>query len=330
MPDVPVFLYDSFAARRFGGNVAGVVLLERPADTGWMQGIAAELGAPTTGFVDMLTARQHHARVRFFTPRQEIGACGHVTVAIATALAETGVWPPGEAAVSAPGGHIPLSVTPGATGEITVELRQRLQHLEHLAETAGLDGVLGPVQQSQQLPLTLAGTALRHLLVPARHAGELAALPLTAAGIAAVSQALKADTIGVYAIAAEDSEMVSVRMRDLCAGIGATEEPASGTTAATLAFVLANAGLLTSSRPRLQVDMGMEMGRPSRLMVDLDFTGGKPTLARLRGSADRVLAGQISRGAGDHRRVAPSRPAGCHREHHNQPGRPEGNPPHEP
>jgi predicted PhzF superfamily epimerase YddE/YHI9 len=105
-----------------------------------------------------------------------------------------------------------------------------------------------------------------------------------------VSQALKADTIGVYAIAAQDGEMVSVRMRDLCAGIGATEEPASGTTAATLAFVLANVGLLTSSRPRLQVDMGIEMGRPSRLMVDLDFTGGQPSLARLRGSADRVLA----------------------------------------
>lgn len=82
-------------------------------------------------------------------------------------------------------------------------------------------------------------------------------------------------------------------MRDLCAGIGATEEPASGITAATLAFALASTGLLTPSRSRLQVDMGIEMGRPSRLTVDLDFTSSQAAFARVSGSADRVLAGQI-------------------------------------
>lgn len=294
MTVVAAYLYDSFAARRFGGNVAGVVFLEVPADAGWMRGIAAELGAPTTGFVDMPTARTRDARVRFFTPRQEIDACGHVTVAIATALTETGVWLPGEAAVSAPGGRVPLSVSYDAAGKVAVEIRQRLQHLERLGQVPGLDSVLGPAQQSPRVPLVLAGTGLRHLLVPVCRPADLAALPLAAASIAAVSQALKADTIGVYAILGEDSGALSVRMRDLCAGIGATEEPASGTTAATLAFVLADVGLLTRSRSQLRIDMGVEMGRPSRLTVDLDFTDGQPVLARLRGAADQILAGQIS------------------------------------
>ena len=61
---VPVFLYDSFPARRFGGNVAGVVFLDSPAPRGWPQHIAAELAAPTTGFVDMPTARMRDARAR--------------------------------------------------------------------------------------------------------------------------------------------------------------------------------------------------------------------------------------------------------------------------
>ena len=40
---VPVFLLDSFPARTFSGNVAGVVLLESAAPGWWMQGVAAEL-----------------------------------------------------------------------------------------------------------------------------------------------------------------------------------------------------------------------------------------------------------------------------------------------
>src|SRR5215472_16777694 len=81
MTDVPALLYESFPVANFGGNITGVVLLEHPAFQSWMQGVAADLGAPTTGFVDLPSARQGCAEVRFFTPRQEIDACGHVTVA---------------------------------------------------------------------------------------------------------------------------------------------------------------------------------------------------------------------------------------------------------
>jgi trans-2,3-dihydro-3-hydroxyanthranilate isomerase len=291
---VPVFLYDSFPARRFGGNVAGVVFLDKPAPRGWAQRIAAELGAPTTGFVDLPTARARDAWVRFFTPRQEIGACGHVTVAIATALAEAGVWAMGEAAVSAAGGRYPLSLSDCGAGRVRVEMRQRLRYLNQPGHVPDVDGVLGPAQLSRRLPVTIADTGLRHLLVPVQDVAGLAVLPMAPAGIAELSMALHVDTVGVFAVTGEDGETVSVQMRDLCAGIGATEEPASGTTSAALAFGLAEAGLLTSIRARLRVDMGIEMGRPSRLSVHLDFADGRPAVARLLGFADRVLTGEIT------------------------------------
>ena len=53
MTDVPALLYESSPVANFGGNIAGVVLLEHPAFQSWMQGVAADLGAPTTGFVDL-------------------------------------------------------------------------------------------------------------------------------------------------------------------------------------------------------------------------------------------------------------------------------------
>src|SRR6266540_1814812 len=280
MAAVPVYLLDSFAAQRFGGNPAGVVLLQRPASAAWMQGVAAELGAATTGFVDLPTARRGDAQVRFFTLRQEIDACGHVTVAIATVLVETGTWPHGRAAVTAAGGRFPLLLTEGDDGRTQVEVHQRLLHLERMEQVPGLDTVL-------------AGTGLRHLLVPVETVADLAALPMVDADVASLSRALKVDTIGVFTLVEEDRDRVRVRMRDLCAGIGASEEPASGTTTGSLSFALADATVLTMDRPHLQVEMGVEMGRPSRLSVTLDFADGRPTLARLRGFSDRVLAGEL-------------------------------------
>ena len=85
-------------------------------------------------------------------------------------------------------------------------------------------------------------------------------------------------------------------MRDLCAGIGATEEAASGTTTGTLAFALAHAGQLTPGRPVLELQMGVEMGRPSRLDVELDFDADRAVLARLRGYSVRMLTGAIEAG----------------------------------
>jgi hypothetical protein len=83
---IPFELYDAFAARRFGGNVAGVVISQTAISPALMQNIASELGAPTTGFAHV-RARQP-VSIRFFTPRQEIGACGHATVATALVSAD--------------------------------------------------------------------------------------------------------------------------------------------------------------------------------------------------------------------------------------------------
>lgn len=246
--------------------MAGVVLLEQPAAEAWMQGVAADLGAPTTGFVDLVSARIGRADVRFFTPVQEIHACGHVTVAVATALAETGVWRPGPAVVQAAGGtyHLMLALD---DEDVLVEMQQRLQHLERLDPPPDL--------------------------VPVDGLTALAKLPLDPASISEASQRFGVDTIGVWTFTDSHADAVEVRMRDLCAGIGAIEEPASGTTTGTLAFVLAEAGALTPDRPDLNLIMGIEMGRASALTARVDFDGRRPSLVHLFGCSRLVLAGDL-------------------------------------
>ena len=112
---IPFELYDVFATRRFGGNVAGVVVSETAIPSTLMHDIASELGAPTTGFTHAGPGRS--VSIRFFTPRQEISACGHATVAVATALVKLGTWPAGESLVQAttPAGLLPIFLRAATT-----------------------------------------------------------------------------------------------------------------------------------------------------------------------------------------------------------------------
>jgi PhzF family phenazine biosynthesis protein len=179
---------------------------------------------------------------------------------------------------------------------VIVEMRQQLQHFEPLEPAPNLVSILGPATRpGGPCPVAVASTGLRHMLVPVREVAALAQLPMIAADIAAASHRFKVDTIGVWAFDPGDQPEVRVRMRDLCAAIGAVEEPASGTTSAALALALAlaNANVLTPQRPRLAVTMGVEMGRPSLLSVQVDFDGSRTTAARVLGRSRLVMAGRV-------------------------------------
>jgi PhzF family phenazine biosynthesis protein len=87
---VRIFTVDAFADRPFGGNPAGVCLVEGGAapDAGWMQSVAAEMNLAETAFLE----RRGGARfgLRWFTPAVEVDLCGHATLASAHVLWELG------------------------------------------------------------------------------------------------------------------------------------------------------------------------------------------------------------------------------------------------
>jgi PhzF family phenazine biosynthesis protein len=83
----PIFIVDAFAERPFAGNPAAVCPLDRPADDGWMQHVAAEMNLSETAF---LVPEADCYRLRWFTPAVEVDLCGHATLASAHVLWETG------------------------------------------------------------------------------------------------------------------------------------------------------------------------------------------------------------------------------------------------
>ena len=74
------FIVDAFTSEPFGGNPAGVVLLDGdfPNERLMLQ-IAAELRYSETAFVQQLAVDEFH--LRYFTPCSEVDLCGHATIA---------------------------------------------------------------------------------------------------------------------------------------------------------------------------------------------------------------------------------------------------------
>jgi len=82
---------DAFTDRAFGGNPAGVCLLDQAADAVWMQNVAREMNLSETAF---LSPRADGFDLRWFTPGAEVDLCGHATLATAHVLWTEGLLAP--------------------------------------------------------------------------------------------------------------------------------------------------------------------------------------------------------------------------------------------
>jgi PhzF family phenazine biosynthesis protein len=91
MATIPCFQVDAFTRRPFAGNPAAVCLLDRGRTARWMQSVAAEMNLSETAF---LTPLKNGFRLRWFTPKTEVGLCGHATLAAAHVLWSEGIAPP--------------------------------------------------------------------------------------------------------------------------------------------------------------------------------------------------------------------------------------------
>ncbi|MBR5184089.1 MAG: PhzF family phenazine biosynthesis protein, partial [Bacteroidales bacterium] len=95
------FTVDAFAQEPFGGNPAGVVLIEKgekfPEDE-IMRKIAAEMRYSETAFVQQNGPQEF--TVRYFTPAAEVELCGHATIASFSVLREEGIVPEGTTCIN--------------------------------------------------------------------------------------------------------------------------------------------------------------------------------------------------------------------------------------
>ena len=254
-----VLRYTAFSDRPTGGNPAGVVLDAAGMTDERMLSIAAELGYSESAFLD-------GDDIRYFSPLAEVPFCGHATVATAVALAERDG--PGDRIFNTRNGPVPVSSRRDDQGRVTATLTSVAPRVDPL-EPADLDELLASLRWRRAdldpaLEPHVAFAGVFHPILAARTRERLADLAYDFDRLGALMAAR--DWTTVQLVWREDE--TRFHARDPFPPGGTVEDPATGAAAAALGAYLRELGLV---RPpaTLTILQGEDMGRPSRLLVDL-------------------------------------------------------------
>jgi len=245
------------------GNPAGVVIDAEGLEPRDMIRIAADLGFSETAFLTAITPTS--ARVRYFTPLDEIAFCGHATIASGVALANRGAGPVVTLETNA--GEVPVEVTPDAATLTAVDTTiHRLPDDTLVALLAALR--LAPGDLDPELPPAFVRGGNPHPILFVRD-GVLASLDHDDAAVLALQNREGWD--GTVPVVHRVSETRFASRNPFPRG-GIREDPATGSAAASLGYYL-RAGGHVSLPATIEVLQGAEAGRPSQLRIAVPLTG---------------------------------------------------------
>jgi PhzF family phenazine biosynthesis protein len=262
-----VLHYTAFTTSPAGGNGAGVVLDASDLRDDDMVTIAAELGYSESAFVtpgpDPDDGRSF--TLRFFSPKAEVGFCGHATVATAVALGER--LGEGDFGFHTSAGHVPVTVR-----EERGVLKATLTSVEpQVLDAAPADvtealAALGwqPGELDDALPPKIAFAGVHHLVLAAATRERLAALDYDFDRLLQLMQRLDLTTVQLVW---RETETV-FHVRDPFPVGGVVEDAATGAAAAAFGAYARDLSLVPADA-RLTLHQGHDMGRPSLLEVGL-------------------------------------------------------------
>jgi trans-2,3-dihydro-3-hydroxyanthranilate isomerase len=281
---------DVFTQRRFAGNPLAVVLEAEGLEADVMQAIAREFNHPETVFVFALADAGHRARVRIFTPVQELPFAGHPTVGTAVLLALCDGAVAGSDLVLEEGlGAVrcTLESVNGAGGAARFVIPKLPREVGPAADTAAIAAALSlepsdidgrPARGSAGIPFTFV--AIRSLDAMARCRPDPAKFDAAFPDRAA------------YVFCSETADPGHhFHARMFAPSLGIPEDPATGSAAAAFAGLLASR--LGDGEHTVAIEQGYEMGRPSVIRLASVVRAGRLVSASIGGDAVLVTEGTI-------------------------------------
>jgi trans-2,3-dihydro-3-hydroxyanthranilate isomerase len=303
---------DVFTQETFGGNPLAVFPQAQGLSPQQMQKIAGEINYSETVFVLPPETAEGTRRLRIFTPKSELPFAGHPTIGTAYVLASIGdiiLDKPEITIIFEEGvGPVPVKILSEAGQPIYTELTvtQLLEFgttapdIKDLAEMLSLDpedfltGDYAPQAVSCGLPF---------LFIPLNSQEALARAKLKRDRWESLLANSWADCVYLFTFetssqsaflrsqsAAVRSQSAAVRSRMFAPSLGIEEDPATGSAAAALGGYLGirdeRNGLL-----QWQIEQGIEMGRPSSLIVKTFKQEGLIQKICVGGSSVMVIQG---------------------------------------
>ena len=256
------YIVDAFTDQPFGGNPAGVVLLEGdgfPTEALMLQ-VAAELRYSETAFVRRLSPTEYH--LRYFTPKAEVELCGHATIATFSLLHQMQLAE-GECLCHTLAGD--LRIEAGTKVMMQMATPRIVATLENTDE---IYKALGLTDYQPTLPVQIAYSGLPDIMIPISDATTLNGLHPNMEAVIAITQKHKAVSFHVFAFG---NDGYTAHVRDFAPLYEIPEESATGTANAALTHYLQQNGCIPSVGD-FSFLQGEAMGRPSvvatRIAVD--------------------------------------------------------------
>lgn len=297
---------DVFTDRMFGGNQLAVFPDASGITDEQMMNITREFNFSETVFVLPPAEKTHSRKIRIFTPGQELPFAGHPTVGTAFVLAATGEIP-------FAGGQERI-VLEELVGPVTVLIRgtagkpvytqltaARLPESKKspigAADLARLLGLESADVLNDMLHPEIYSCGTPFLFVPLRGSDALAKARVQSDVWDEIS---RSTAIPELYLLTQDSWRTSpttpiaagiVRARMYAPGLGIAEDPATGSAAAALGGYLANRADSGDSALHWTIRQGVEMGRPSKIEMEVERHGGSISAVHVGGESVLVSSG---------------------------------------
>jgi PhzF family phenazine biosynthesis protein len=257
------YIVDAFTDQPFGGNPAGVVLLDGnsfPNETLMLQ-IAAELRYSETAFVRRDSEKEF--TVRYFTPMAEVDLCGHATIA-SFALMHRVLGITGQCLCHAKAGDIHVEAGPRVLMQMTTS-----EVLKTIEDTEEVYRAIGICDYTPTLPVMIVSTGLPDFMIQVGDVETLNRLPLDMSAISAVTEKHNAVSFHVFAFG---NDGYTAHVRDFGPLYGIPEESATGTANAALTYYLMQNNLISPTGEYTFLQ-GEAMGRPSVVATRITSDG---------------------------------------------------------
>lgn len=293
MSDNPrqVRVVDVFTEKALAGNQLAVVLDGRDLPAELMQRIAREMNFSETTFIFPPDNPSHAARVRIFTPQQELPFAGHPTIGTAWVLVNEGVVDSLDFVLEEGSGPVPVR---GAkeNGRVMFWMTHPTLKFGQVFPHARIASVLG-IDESEivaDVPAQIAFTGLRFMFVALR---SPYAVDAAVSDRARLSKLLRGKVQGVYLFAVNGPGRLYSRMfaPDI------PEDPATGSAAGPLGGFAVRYGLVPrAAEVSIVAEQGTKMGRQSFLHISLSYGDDPeiPSRIEVGGSVMPVLSGTLS------------------------------------
>ena len=272
---------DVFTSQPFGGNPVAVFPDADGLTDDELQQIAREMNLSETVFVFPPTDPAAVARLRIFTPTQEIPFAGHPVLGTFYVLAQLG-----RISIQEP-------VTPVVQecniGLFSVELHAEQSRVVRVVMSQPKPEFLDPINAVDDVyliglalslpkhviadtkwPLQVVSTGLPVLIVPVRTLTAVRSINPDASAIINVCERFGANGIMVFTTVTVES-FASVHARMFAPKIGILEDPATGSAGGALgAYLVQNGVVEVGPTTDILIEQGYEIDRPSRILVQVE------------------------------------------------------------